>query len=567
MKHFNRSNSPFSYALLLVLPLASCNDEKGGEAGADPSASERNSVSVSQRSSVLLADLSTSFRRPMTNADEVKKLEETTSSLSDENLRELLREFSPQRNSSESRGAFVLLVSELARRDPEAAIAMFDPTTMSVEEAGWYQVAGILAESNPLLIQTWLLEDLSKGPASLQKGLLHLGVDAMIDRISGAEMVQFYQKIPKGSVEDSSMLTRIFNAYAQSDAEGAEKTARELLKGEKLDMALQNIAMTILSKDPDKAFQLTGTIQDQERRKTILAMQYRQLAEDDLPGTMARLQKLDQNLIEEIFRGDDGFFGESVTTLIAKSDPEKLVNLVGGMTVSGSNQAIFERAVSSLTAAGKPELALQIIEAMPEGGMQSELYRKYVDQLVINDPTSAISTFSELPAGKNRSHAFGAIGQAQGQKKGFEETIGTMNKAIPEGDRSTFLNGAMPYLIDAQPDKVRAFLNSENSNVLQPEARSQSFERLGSKLTATNPTEAQKWLSELPENDQTSAMKGFSREMVQSNLQGLVEVLSDLPRNETWANGVRTITRDLEKSDPGTATEWQNALEEAGFKK
>ncbi|MFT7303540.1 MAG: hypothetical protein ACI8UZ_002382 [Akkermansiaceae bacterium] len=81
MKHFNRSNSPFSYALLLILPLASCNDEKGVEAREDRSASERNSVAVSQRSSPLLAGLSTSFRQPMTNADEVKKLKKNMSGI------------------------------------------------------------------------------------------------------------------------------------------------------------------------------------------------------------------------------------------------------------------------------------------------------------------------------------------------------------------------------------------------------------------------------------------------------------------------------------------------------
>lgn len=566
MRPSRKIQHSLTFVLLIPWLASSCNEEQAGSSEPVESGSTRDVRTVSQQTALPLTEAAATFRQPITSQEEVKRLENIANSLSKQQLQNLLDEFSAKRNSNELRGAFVLLISELARRDPAAALAMFDPTTMSAKEAGWYQVAGILAESDPALIQGWLLADLRKGPAKLQKGLLHLGVDAMVTRLSGAEMVNFYRKLPKGVVEESSMLNRIFNVYATENAAAAERTARDLLDGEALDVAVQNIALTILNEDPEKALRLTETIQDQSRRRSILAMQYRQLAGNDLPGTLARLEKLDRNLVAEIFRGDDGFFGDSITSLIANDDPEKLVNLINGVTVSGSNQVIFERAVSSLTAAGKPGLALEVIDAMPEGGMQGTLYRKYVDEIVTSDPAAAIATFRELPEGENRSHAFATIGKIAGQKRTFEETIETMNDGIPESDRGNFLNGALPFLIDTDPNKVRSFLGSENSAVLQPEARSQTFERLGTKLTSNNPADAREWLESLPEGDQPAAMKGFSRHMVGANVEELVDVLYDLPKNETWATGVRTLVDDLKNSDPVTAADWQDALEHAGFK-
>lgn len=161
-------------------------------------------------------------------------------------------------------------------------------------------------------------------------------------------------------MEDASILARIFHAYAEEDSAAAETTARTLLKDDQLDMALQNIAMSILNKDPEAALRLTGTIVNQERRTSTLAIQYRQLDGEDLPGTLDRLQKLDRNLVEVIFRGDDGFASKSVTAMLAKTDPQKLTALVGTMTVSGNNHLIFERAVSHLIEAGNPEMALDM---------------------------------------------------------------------------------------------------------------------------------------------------------------------------------------------------------------
>jgi len=545
---------------------SSCQDKKEETGKREESKSDRRSDPSKLHGHLSYEELTASFRRPILSSEDVEEFEKATSALSTEQLTGLIAEFSADRNSSELRGAFVLLVSELARRDPSAALALFDPSSMSSEEAGWYQVVGILAENDPSMIQSWLLEDLKQSSPAIRKGILQLGIQAMVGKLDNDELVRFYAKLPKGAVEDSTTLTQIFNNYALKDPEAAEQTARSLLSGNDLDLAIQNIALTILTKDPDAAFRMTETITDQNRRRTILGMQYRQLAEQDLSKTLERFANLDKNLIEEIFRGDDGHFGESVTAQIAKTDPQGLLDLISKMTVSRTNHAIFERAVSSLTEAGESEMALQMINSIPEGGLQSNLFGKYIDQVITADPALALETFSELPAGKNRSHAFTNIGKSEAQRKTFQETIGTMNESIPQEDRSTFFTGAMPFLVAENPIKVRDFLDSEASAVLQPAARGQALERLGHKLTASDPANATTWLKELSADDQPFAMKGFANEMATSNILGLVDVLEALPRNETWAIGARTIANDLKNSDPATAAEWQGALKAAGFK-
>ena len=57
----------------------------------------------------------------------------------------------------------------------------------------------------------------------------------------------------------------------------------------------------------------------------------------------------------------------------------------------------------------------------------------------------------------------------------------------------------------------------------------------------------------------------MAREMVKSDVPGLVNTLTDSPKDEAWAAGVRVLIDDLKSSDPESAKSWQDLLDNSGI--
>ncbi|YCM45251.1 hypothetical protein V2O64_04340 [Verrucomicrobiaceae bacterium 227] len=91
------------------------------------------------------------------------------------------------------------------------------------------------------------------------------------------------------------------------------------------------------------------------------------------------------------------------------------------------------------------------------------------------------------------------------------------------------------------------------------------YEALVEELAKRDPEAAQKWLGELEGGDRAPALEAMARMMVRSDVEGLVGTLSEVPRDEGWAAGVRVLIDDLKSSDPKTSATWTEVLENRGF--
>jgi hypothetical protein len=174
-----------------------------------------------------------------------------------------------------------------------------------------------------------------------------------------------------------------------------------------------------------------------------------------------------------------------------------------------------------------------------------------------------MSTFSELPQGEVRSVAYQKVGSHLGGKKGFSETMARLD-GIPEADRASFLEGAIPYLASEDPRNVIKLLDGTGAPI-SGETRTTALASVGQQLTRSDPEAAQQWLGGLKGDDRAPALEAMARVMVQANVEGLVETLSAVPKDEGWAAGVRVLIDDLKSSDPQTSQSWVELLEKSGF--
>ena len=488
-------------------------------------------------------------------------------SLSDEELVEILGELYAGRSSSNrGRGLFVTFIREYASRDSAAAFAIYQIEEMTVHEAGWSFVAEKLAADHPDLPKKWLTEELPKGGPNLRSTFMSFGIGAMVKSMTLQEVLGFYQKaqIPKNYSEKqrSTHMRTIFYTFAKSAPEEAESAAFNSLKGNDLYVALGCIASVTMKSNPEKAMALAQKIENDSARQETLTNLRRQLVGLDMEAALSQFEKLDGGQLQQIF--DEAWTSRhpSAAGLIAKAHPEKLVEFMKLITVSSANTQIFQQAIRGLVAAEQGEMALELIGSFPQSGLRDKLYGDYYGDTVAADPKVALQGFTTLPEGKRRDLAYEELGKYTGKHSGFEETLQILNESVPESDKGEFLKGALLRNIPDDAAKVAEFLATEEAQYFTPAVRQWAHSHVGRWFADQDSDKALVWFKELPAADQTGAIDGLSQKLVKENVQDLVSLLSEMPKNDAWSTGVKTLIGDLKNSDPATAASWQKLLEE-----
>jgi hypothetical protein len=241
--------------------------------------------------------------------------------------------------------------------------------------------------------------------------------------------------------------------------------------------------------------------------------------------------------------------------------PEFLAELSREITVTGSRKKLFERIIRSLTES-QPEAAQALLADLPEGQMRDELYRDHYDRRLRFDREQAVKDFLAMPEGKLKDEAFAQYG-SRVAKKGLEEVF-AVSAELPIRQREQVIESATVMLSYLNPVELAEALESGELKV-SSETKLKAVESLGSQFFRKNPETAWEWMGDLPPQEQPRAMQGIASSMVRSDTVGLAERLSEMPRDELWASGVRVLTGNLDESDPEGAAAWRQALEEEGF--
>ena len=382
----------------------------------------------------------------------------------------------------------------------------------------------------------------------------------------GAEYaLQFGERAELGPQQRNDLPNLIFDDLRDLSPEQAGQLAKEHFKGIPLMIAMNNIAQLAFAKDKLLGIKMGREIPDQSSRDVFFANRFTEWLRANPKEALLQLEKIEQKQLAGMIREDKGDFMDpeiNLTNILAKLKPELLEKTLGTMAATSSNEPAFRQGVESLSRE-HPERALSLIETMPEGEMKVKLYGVHFDQQISLDFGAAMSTFSELPQGEVRSAAYQKVGSHLGGKKGFSETMAQLD-GIPEADRASFLEGAIPYLASEDPRNVIGLLNGTSAPI-SGETRTTALASVGQQLTRNDPEAAQQWLGGLKGDDRAPALEAMSRVMVQSDVEGLVETLSAVPKDEGWAAGVRVLIDDLKSSDPQTSRTWAELLEKSGF--
>lgn len=536
---------------------ASLDQSRSPQAATEPGPATK---SISRINDELLARLR---KQPASDAEREAQ-RASIAALGDEALLSLLQTINNTRKSPQDKDLFIAAITELAKRDPENVLSWFDPGKMEPYEPGWSFVAAELAKARPEILEKWLMVELSKSSPEVRTECLLGGIELLKSGQGLARAIQFHAKLPKGAVDDSEVVNSLFMDFDRDSPADAEKAARSIFTGATLNHALYNIAMQASRKDLMEGISFAGKIADTSMRNRVLAMQFRDWFDTKPDLVMEQIGKLDAQGLAGVLKGDPGTPGmDGLIEKLGKTDADGLITMMSSLTVSSSNEKVFEKAINSISR-NDPAKALDLIAGMPEGTMKGNLYYSYFIRAASADPAAALQTASSLAAGDSRSKAYVTIGGEVGGR-GFEETL-RITRSLPEADRAYFMGGAMPYLARTDPKRALELL-TDPSLPINKEIRQDTLSRVSGHFYQSDPASAQQWMASLPAEDQPSAMEGMANQMVASDIEGLAKMLGSIPRNETWASGVRVLVEDLKNSDPEMAKQWQESLSAAGYAK
>lgn len=486
-------------------------------------------------------------------------------SLTDEALTRLVAKYALSFDDSRARRIYEVLVEELAKRDPEAALALYADAEGKDFKIGFNEVATVIAENNPGQLGDWLLGKGMEGDMKNRRRFIFDGIRAFA-RTQGREYaLKFSDLAELGPLEKDELPMLIFYGRGDLVPEEAIRLARQYLTGNPLQMSIDYIGQSVFATDKILGLKIGGELESQSHRDRFFAYQYRSWLQEDPEGAFLHLEKVDPKKLERIIRTDTGHFFSSkgnVIEILAKLNPEFLVKTLGAMAVTSSNESAFQVGVVNLSKE-HPQRALTLIEGMPESELKANLYSLHFDQRLSKNIGLALSGFAELPAGDIRNAAYEAAGLHLGMEKGYDATMSQLRE-LPEADQAGFLRGAIPQLVGEDPQNVVELLNNPNAPI-SGETRMIALSNVGRILSRNDPESAQKWLSELEGSDRAPAMEAMARVMIKSDVEGLVETLSEVPKDEGWAAGVRVLIDDLKSSDPQTSQTWTELLEKSGF--
>ena len=477
-------------------------------------------------------------------------------------LKKLLNQIADKRYSDDNKTEFELAIGELALRDPEAAMAYFIPQNMRPTEPGFAFVVSLLAETSPDLLKDWLKNDLNNGPLGVRAECLRIALQGLAN-MDPASALDFYKQGKWDNAGKSDAINSIFLCWARKSTEEAKIAALKSFSGADLDRALYNIILVAKSADPKSAMDLTKEIKDYSSRERAVGMIFSSWIESDPDFALKQLKTFSEPELQTLLMSDlSGGIDKSLISKIVANDPDQIVDLLQKIVPSSANEDLFRCAVLALSSTSQDKV-VDLLNSLPESRLKLSLIGTRFSALAREYPSAVADQIKMLTDDASKMEAYRAIGGISNATN-YESILASVGE-LTDVQRGEFIAAAISGISSSDP-KMAANMLTGDSIHINDERRKGLLTTVAIMLARNDPSYADNWMANLPEDQQPSVMKGIAEEMAKKDIKGLSERLAGAPKNRTWAAGVRVLISNLQSSDPVMAKSWQDSLDSHNIK-
>jgi hypothetical protein len=485
------------------------------------------------------------------------RLDSRLTSLDRASLDRLLNQITDQRYSDEKGAEFEIAIGELASRDPEAALAYFIPQKMRPTEPGFAFVASLLAETAPDLLKDWLQNELKSAPLGVRAECRRIGLQGLA-AVNPQSALDFFNQGEWDQAGKSDAINSLFLSWARKSTTIALEAAEKSFTGEDLDRALYNIILVAKTKDPEAALEMAVKIGDSSSRGVATGSIFSSWMDSDPHAALERLKTISGPDLQTVLMSDlSGGVERSVVGKLVINSPDQFISLLQTIVPSSANEDLFKSAVLALSPTS-PDKVVDLLDSLPEGSLKKSLIGVQFSALAREHPGSVAGQIGMITDEAAKIEAYRAIGRISNANN-YESVLASCGEVTDE-QRREFIAAAIPGISMSDP-KAAADMLIRNGIFINGEESGRLLTTVAMKLASSDLTYAEKWLNDLPEDQQPLVMKGIAEEMARTDIKKLSERLAGAPRNKNWEAGVKVLISNLQSSDPVMAKSWQESLD------
>jgi hypothetical protein len=556
---------PFSQSMTFTkyTPIALCffavvcckkNDDSEPKDSSSESKQDQSSNQTLQTEAMSEADVDQLKSQPLKTQEDYFEYQNSLQFLSDSQVLQFVEELFPVRHrSTEESAAFGMVMGELAKRNPTEVLEYFSPKELTTTEVGLSDVMSVLASERPDILKDWLIKDLRNADYGAEKRYLEFGLSYLAQN-NPSEAVAVLLEIDKERMDYNVVIQDMFAKYGSESPTSALAAAEQSFEGKERDTAIYAIALGM--NDHEAVIEMSEKIVSDDLRGTALMIAFSELANEDLENAKQRLKELNDTDLQSIV-ANSAFRPDSVITSLAKDDPELLVGLLQRVSVSSYTQQSFEKAARML-GEQDPVLAQKLISSVPKGPLQLGMIGSQYERMARDDTAAAVRQAATLEDQDMKNEAYRRIGEVTG-RLGVEETLKVAQDLAGE-DKTAFLQTALGNAVGKDPEAV-AELAIANEIDLPPSEASGLLEAAAATIANQDQEKAWDWYGQLPVEKQPAAMRGLARDMARRDVVGLGDMLSEMPQNDAWQQGVGVLIESIQNTDPERAAQWQEQLD------
>lgn len=334
--------------------------------------------------------------------------------------------------------------------------------------------------------------------------------------------------------------------------------AEKSLTGKDLDSALYNILIVEKVKNPEAAMGIASKIGDPTSRADAIGSIVSSWMELDPDSAVNRLKSFSGPDLQKILMLDlSTDIEKSVLNKMARRDPIQLISLIQKLVPSNSNEDIFKSAVFTLSN-HSPDQVAGLLETLPEGDLKKSLRVTELSVLFRENPDAIVGRINDLKDEASRIEAYKAVG-GMTNAENYNIALSALGE-LTATQKNAFIAEAIPRV--AETDSVKAAEILAQSEIPGGDnRRNQLITTVASGLARDNPSYADGWMYNLPEDQQVFAMKGIAEAIARKDIRALSEKLAVFPKGKNWTAGVTVLIENLKSSDPAMAKSWQDALD------
>ncbi|WP_193212932.1 hypothetical protein [Luteolibacter marinus] len=473
--------------------------------------------------------------------------------LSRAQLDELINRSFDLRYTAEGKRDYEMALGELASRDPNSALAYFDPKQMRRSEPGFKFVANILAETSPGTLKIWLQDNIKEAQKEVRDSTLIAALGSLGNSDLDATL-EFYSKTDWGNTARADIVDAIFLNAGANSPEKAEVFASSRLKGTELDRARYNISVRAIQRNPSASMEIALKISDPTLRETAFGHSVSALMDRDPAEAFSTFEKLSSADVQSLLASNvSNNGGTSLVKKLIAADPDKLIHLLNGMVLSDSVEPLFEETISSLSVTD-PEKSLELLGSIPDGEMKHRIIKSRFKTIATENPSAAILEIVETTDRSLKLKGFEALGEITTPHN--IESIATELGQIDTEEKDSFYSSAISSIARTEPKMAAELIMGSNLNLESPSS-ADLIASVASSVARLDLEYADAWMQRLPENRQPNAMHGIATQMAASSVTELSNRLSSMERGRAWAEGVKVLINSIKASDPDAANLWQ----------